>query len=1190
MSILNEGRKEKMGRETFYEKRNGRFGFGKKGMREVLVIVTSFFLLISMVRWSFDVGIKPAFAEAPPVEWEKTYGGPDYDSACSVVQTGDGGYAIIGSTNSFGAGGYDFWLVKTDSYGNMQWNRTYGGAGWDQTGSMIQTSDGGYAIVGWTDSYGAGLADFWFVKTDSNGNMLWSQTYGGTNEDRGASIVQTADGGYALVGFTNSFGAGSLDFWLVKIDSNGNMHWNKTYGGVGMDLAFSIVQAFDRGYTITGWTDSFGAGGADFWLVKTDSNGSIVWNQTYGGANSDVASSVIQTAEGGYAVTGWTDSFGAGGSDFWLIKLAGEGYQGWVTKAPLPELLEGAAGAVVEGKIYVLKGHNPEVGDTGDVRIYDPANDSWSYGTPSPIADAEFYQAGMVSGKIYVIGGRNTFDGNEEYDPLMDTWTAKAPMPTGRAGHALAVVDNIIYVIGGRDGGAPLSGSVTNVVEAYDPATDSWFTGLAPMPTPRSDMTAAVVNGKIYVIGGWDGTNILDIVEIYDPLTDTWFFGSPMPTPRADLGAVERLGYIHAIGGVNATGAQISTHEVYDPSNDTWSIAEPMPTPRAELVVVNLDEVIYAIGGGFLGESADVNEAYYGPAEIHDVAVVNVTSSKTVVGKGYSTSVNVTVENQGYFTETFNVTLYAQLQETIANETYAILTDDFNDNILDTSKWTILSGGGTSSINETNQRIEISTDGSNRVYLKTAQSIYSTPSIIEVDTLFPSGSSYSWSQVVIRWDGQITGTYDEPTNGIWISLCLDDNNIVIAKFVNGTGTTLNQTSYTPLTDVWYHIKIVDNGEKIKVYINGTIILQASDTFSGGNYAGLFSREFTNTVYFDNFLMQTSLEMGLVGYWKLDEGAGTIAYDSSGYDNDGTIYGAIWVNGKHGKALSFDGEDDYVEVPDSPTLDIENEITIAAWIKINSLPGSYAAHLVGKAYESDDWDGNYWIALGPNGEWSFSFAPAGQSAIDHWSTGTLETNKWYHIAATFNDANDIVKLYVNDTLDSQFVETNSMVTDDFPLLMAKGGLWYFNGILDEVRIYNRALSEEEIRTLAGLYPPIPVQTQTVTLESGASTTITFTWNTTNFDYGNYTIFAVADTLPDETDTTDNTYVDGTVLVTIPGDINGDLHVNNEDLFLLASVYGSKVSDPHYYPEADIDNDGNIDLIDLFIHARNYGKTV
>ncbi|MFX1252887.1 MAG: hypothetical protein ACFFCZ_14870 [Promethearchaeota archaeon] len=271
-------------------------------------------------------------------QWNQTYGGVEDDYAEALIQTTDGGYALAGRTATYGAGDYDFWLVKTDSNGLSQWNQTYGGVADDAAEALIQTTDGGYALAGWTNSYGAGYSetqvykkygDFWLVKTDSNGLSQWNQTYGGVEDDYAEALIQTTDGGYALAGRTATYGAGDYDFWLVKTDSNGLSQWNQTYGGVADDAAEALIQTTDGGYALAGWTNSYGAGYSetqvykkygDFWLVKTDSNGLSQWNQTYGGVEDDYAEALIQTTDGGYALAGWTGSYGGGFYDSWLVK------------------------------------------------------------------------------------------------------------------------------------------------------------------------------------------------------------------------------------------------------------------------------------------------------------------------------------------------------------------------------------------------------------------------------------------------------------------------------------------------------------------------------------------------------------------------------------------------------------------------------------------------------------------------------------------------------------------------------------------------------------------------------------------------------------------------------------------------------------------------------------------------------
>jgi len=261
--------------------------------------------------------------------WQKTYGGSGKDFGWSVQQTLDGGYVIVGYTNSFGAGGYDVYLVKTDAYGNQLWQRTYGGTGNDFGWSVQQTSDGGYIIVGYTRPFITDDYDVYLVKTDASGNQLWQMTYGGTGNDLGWSVKQTSDGGYIIAGSTGSFGAGSSDVYLVKTDSSGKLLWQKTYGGVNSDGGYSVQQTSDGGYVIVGDTWSFGAGGDDVYLVKTDASGDQLWQMTYGGTGDDFGYSIQQTSDGGYVIAGWTNLFGAGGYDVYLVKTDSSGKLLW---------------------------------------------------------------------------------------------------------------------------------------------------------------------------------------------------------------------------------------------------------------------------------------------------------------------------------------------------------------------------------------------------------------------------------------------------------------------------------------------------------------------------------------------------------------------------------------------------------------------------------------------------------------------------------------------------------------------------------------------------------------------------------------------------------------------------------------------------------------------------------------------
>jgi len=261
-------------------------------------------------------------------QWTRTYGGVSYDRGYSVQQTSDGGYIIAGCTQSPSAGGWDFYLVKTDAGGHKRWSRNYGGSRMDIAYSVQQTSDGGYIIAGETYSFGVD-GDVYLVKTDANGNTLWTRTYGGSETEYGRCVQQTSDGGYIIAGRTDAFGAGKYDAWLVKTDANGDSLWTRTYGGSETDIAHSVQQTTDGGYIIAGRTGSFGAGSSDFYLVKTNAGGNTLWTRTYGGSGFDEAFSVQQTTDGGYILAGVIEDLGPRAYDFYLVKTDANGDSLW---------------------------------------------------------------------------------------------------------------------------------------------------------------------------------------------------------------------------------------------------------------------------------------------------------------------------------------------------------------------------------------------------------------------------------------------------------------------------------------------------------------------------------------------------------------------------------------------------------------------------------------------------------------------------------------------------------------------------------------------------------------------------------------------------------------------------------------------------------------------------------------------
>jgi predicted secreted protein len=252
--------------------------------------------------------------------WSKYFGGGYRGGIKRFMPTLDDGYILIGTLYPGFASGNDVaFLIKTNSTGDEIWYKRFGvGYGHNYGSSVQTTNDGGYILAG--NRIYDGIA--WLIKTDSEGNELWNKTFGKARGDEVSSVKLMVDGGFVLAGSTISYSSGGRDAWLIKTDSEGNELWNKTFGGAHDEVAVSAQPTPDGGTVLAGDTYSFGSGRSDAWLIKTDSEGNELWNRTFGGADSDGANSVQLTFDGGYILAGETRSFGAGGYDAWLIKLA----------------------------------------------------------------------------------------------------------------------------------------------------------------------------------------------------------------------------------------------------------------------------------------------------------------------------------------------------------------------------------------------------------------------------------------------------------------------------------------------------------------------------------------------------------------------------------------------------------------------------------------------------------------------------------------------------------------------------------------------------------------------------------------------------------------------------------------------------------------------------------------------------
>jgi hypothetical protein len=258
--------------------------------------------------------------------WTRVFGGDAPEIGHSVLQTQDGGYIVAGlKDTTYAAGLGAVWLIKTGANGDVVWAKTYGGAAYEGGASVEQTRDGGFVIAGYTESFGAGLSDLYLIKTDANGDTMLTRALGGEYDDWGSSVQQTQDGGYIIAGATQSYGAGDYDVWLVKTDANGDTTWTRTFGGQDWDEGMSVRATQDGGYIVAGRTWPDGGSSVAVWLIKTDAGGASTWTRTYGGSGFDCGNSVRQTQDGGYIIVGNTTSYGAGGNDVWLIKTGPNG-------------------------------------------------------------------------------------------------------------------------------------------------------------------------------------------------------------------------------------------------------------------------------------------------------------------------------------------------------------------------------------------------------------------------------------------------------------------------------------------------------------------------------------------------------------------------------------------------------------------------------------------------------------------------------------------------------------------------------------------------------------------------------------------------------------------------------------------------------------------------------------------------
>lgn len=260
--------------------------------------------------------------------WGKTYGGLNSDYGYKIIQLSDSGYIISGYTESYGSGIRDAYVMRLNSVGDTLWAKAYGGNSIDGSSDFIQTKDGGFLLVGNTFSFGAGGSDVYAVKIDRNGTVLWEYAYGGINNDFGNSVVQTQDSGFVISGSSESFGSGQRDVYVLKLDSIGTLVWSKVFGGTGNESGKSILELANQDLIVMGNTRSYGKGAEDYYLLRLNSLGDTVMTRVYGGASIDFGESVKQTPDKGFILAGYTNSFNTWNYDVYIVKTDSLGNSG----------------------------------------------------------------------------------------------------------------------------------------------------------------------------------------------------------------------------------------------------------------------------------------------------------------------------------------------------------------------------------------------------------------------------------------------------------------------------------------------------------------------------------------------------------------------------------------------------------------------------------------------------------------------------------------------------------------------------------------------------------------------------------------------------------------------------------------------------------------------------------------------
>lgn len=995
-------------------------------------------------------------------EWSKTYGAPDaYDfrDAYCAQQTSDGGYVLAGRTTIGGAGGYDFWLVKTDTAGNMQWNKTYGQSGDEVANFVRQTTDGGYILAGYTTSLGAGM-DLFLVKTDENGTTMWQKVYGGSYTDVGESIMQTVDGGYIITGYTSSYGVGGYDLWLVKTDGSGNRQWHKTYGGAGGDGGYSLQLTPDGGYLLAGYTNSFGAGSHDFWLLKTDASGNEQWNNIYGGTSVECAFSVQLTTDGGCIVAGFTNSYGAGLQDFWLVKLASltppVDDLSIVEVEPIQVILD--AEALVANKSTALR---VTVESSFAARVWAEINVTYDFGRRWYLETGPFGNGTPIdpgTNRVYVPAG-----------PVKPTaypnpWPIQIQPPW------------LLWTTIGID---------SDIRAVLDPSNE----------IPEADETNNEKTGSVKVVGS-RRLKIL-VIPLYFPGQERF---DNIPSLQTEMEFL--LG-------------------TYPVANDkfSWAVANPIQWSSTPPLI-----------GRRAWLKSFVAPALSIAAKLYDYdRVVAVMSEIGFPGESWLSWEGYAVGGPWNVAFVFKEWMLYDHWNLIAHEighTYFLQHPDAaGPDVYQCQRFGVA---------------ERDYESTAYTFMEVRDTPYrNPPSWIDKERYDSDPKQGHW--VWKRWNllDQLTfNPHPQATQEVFL----------LRGMIFRNGTAKADEDWHRLAERSPDLTSADSGNYSIVLLNGS----SQEIYRVGFNASFSYFVNTNGTWVENTTDVYSFVF-------------TIPYAV------GTALIEIRNTTEH-VLLSR------VVSPNAPTVSITSPN-----------PGEILA--AGINYTMT------WVASDNDGDsltYSVAYSYDGGETWMPLTVDLAETSYLWDTTSLPRGENYLTKVIASDG-----VNTHEDVTDGpFALLLhdvAVTDVWTpktavgqgYNVETNVTVAYHGDFTETFNVTLYA--NETFVELQTIALSNGSSVTLTFIWSTAAFAKGTYTISVTAAPILAETFTGNNTLVGGWVIVTIPGDVDGDKDVDIFDIVRMASGYGTLPPDPKYNPNCDIDGDGDIDIFDIVTACSHYGES-